>query len=439
MSEDANRPDPEGRFRRPPFAGDGGGEPEGSALPAASPGPEIRDLGLVLRPLKDLADAFRENSEALRTLAEGQARIGRRLERSDRSEAVIQNTRALNETFRGVQRVQERLVTRLEDERRRPFALLLFTFLGVAAVLGGLLWFLLGWLSDRERETGKEGYAVLAGELARRDEGIAGLREELLARAEELGRQRDLAEERRAAVAGLEEEVGRLSAELEGVPGMRSALSDALRESARLTAELARKDELLIGLRDELSAAGDAERSAKAKAAELEERLAEAERRLVELVRRESSPEASPAPGMPASSAEPPPAAGAPPFVPEGAVTDPAGLERIRSVLNRLLSAAGGSDLYEVESLGGVRGTTLYALVLVLRDEAGAVAKRIEAGEGRVVLAAAQRRGELRLRNGHIVYYGVRAPFWGGQYVVPVLGVDPEAWRRSGLTFIEEV
>ena len=57
----------------------------------------------------------------------------------------------------------------------------------------------------------------------------------------------------------------------------------------------------------------------------------------------------------------------------------------------------------------------------------------------RVVIDVSQKRAEIRLQGGHIVYYGVRAPFWGGQYIVPVVGIDPAAWRRSGLTILEIV
>ena len=40
----------------------------------------------------DLSETFRDNSDALRSLAEGQARLAKKMERSDRSEAVIRST-----------------------------------------------------------------------------------------------------------------------------------------------------------------------------------------------------------------------------------------------------------------------------------------------------------------------------------------------------------
>ena len=131
MSAAGNRGGQRGsrRFRKPEFRapptgdgadGEGAAEdraesPEGANLPAVNPTRMAEELGMAMAPLKDLAEAFRQNSETLKSLAEGQARIGRRMEKSDRSEAVVQSTKALNETFRGVQRTQERLMGRLDE------------------------------------------------------------------------------------------------------------------------------------------------------------------------------------------------------------------------------------------------------------------------------------------------------------------------------------
>jgi hypothetical protein len=80
----------------------------------------------------------------------------------------------------------------------------------------------------------------------------------------------------------------------------------------------------------------------------------------------------------------------------------------------------------------------LYDLVLANFDRDGREVKRVHAGEARIVVEAARRRVEFRLRTGHIVYYGVKAPFPGDPYVVSLVNVDAGAWLRSGLTILEE-
>ena len=50
-----------------------------------------------------------------------------------------------------------------------------------------------------------------------------------------------------------------------------------------------------------------------------------------------------------------------------------------------------------------------------------------------------QRRVEIRFKKGHIYYYGVRAPFWGGGYIVSIVNVDPATWLGSGLMILDEL
>jgi hypothetical protein len=167
----------ERRFRRPRFhsesdgtgspPGDGPGSPppdgDGAGLPPAR---LAGDLPLVVEPLRDLAEAFRENSETLRSLAEGQARLARRIDRSDRSEAVINSTKALNDTFRGVQRIQERLASRLESERKRPWLLMIVALGATGVVVGGILWYLLSWVDRRDRAAADRGDVAVRDVLA---------------------------------------------------------------------------------------------------------------------------------------------------------------------------------------------------------------------------------------------------------------------------------
>jgi hypothetical protein len=161
---------------------------------------------------------------------------------------------------------------------------------------------------------------------------------------------------------------------------------------------------------------------------------------------------ASRAPDPAARTDEPPPAGVAPPApaaaggdmapsepapVPPDAVTDAAAMDRLRTVLNNLLHETRGGIGYRFEKIGAARGKSLYDVVALNVNEQGREMKRIEASELRITVRTADRQVELRFAGGHIVYYGIRAPFFGGTYPVTLYDIDPARWRNSGLTVID--
>ena len=103
-------------------------------------------------------------------------------------------------------------------------------------------------------------------------------------------------------------------------------------------------------------------------------------------------------------------------------------------MLNRLLTDEGGAAGYRFEKIGGIRGKTLFDVVIVDRAAKGREAKKFEAEEARISVDSARKRVEIRLLSGYITYYGVRARFWDDKYVLPLAGVDTEIWLRSGLS-----
>jgi hypothetical protein len=372
--------------------------------------------------LHELAAAIAAERDSLRALAEGQLRIAKRLERADRSEAIVTSTQALNETFRGVQRTQERLIERIERERKRPLVFLLAGIAAVALVVGALLWFLLRWVAERDERSGAESAEVLSRELVRRDETMEELRERLFARSEELLRQTGLAAEQRARIEELREGIETLTARNAELEKGREEISAALRENARLTADSAAVARRAADTAAELVREQERNRELSGKVDDLLQKLAERPARPAE-------PAAPPA-------AAPPEAAGSPPEPVEE--RDPSVTGPLAEALNALLAAGRGGRTYRFVSIGGVRGRSLLDVVIVDLEADGREAKRIVGAQARLILDPRVRRVEIRLSEGHIVYYGVTAPFWGGQYVVPVVNVDVEAWRRSGLAVVEE-
>jgi hypothetical protein len=415
MSEKGKPKERDRKFRRPPIGevNEDGGDVH---LPAAPPNPE--DLAVVMRPLKDLADAFRSNTEALKSIADGQARLGKKLDRTDRSEAVIQSTQALNETFRGVQRTQERLMGRLSDEKRRPWIFLAAGVLVVAIVGGAAVWYLLDWFAGREEATAKSGAETFAGAMDRKDQTLESLTEDNRQLSVDLAREK----ERAAALSVRVDEFAKRVEELELTNGnLRESQVDAdenRREKERLAVEVARLEDELRTARRELKTASD--------------ELEATQKRLAEAEAKTDAP-AKPPVKEPAAAPAKEPAE-----VPKEAARDPAELTRVLGVLNRLLSETGGDSGYRFEKIGGIRGKTLYDVVIVDRTARGQEAKKFEAAEARVMVDSPKKRVEIRLTTGHITYYGVKAPFWDDRYVLPLAGVDTERWLRSGLTIFEE-
>src|SRR5262245_27695509 len=160
----APEPGPGPRFRRPerpaPAAGDpraldaegppAEGDEEAAALAPFSAG----SSRAIAEPLAALAAAFQANVEALRRSHEVQADLGRALQRADRSEALLQSTGALNETFRGLTQVQRSLSQRIETsdkEARTGRWFLPVLVLAALVVVGTGLWLVLQYV-NRWRE-----------------------------------------------------------------------------------------------------------------------------------------------------------------------------------------------------------------------------------------------------------------------------------------------
>ena len=97
-------------------------------------------------PINDLARAFAMQAEMLKVLHENQTEIMRTMKNDGRSEMMLNSTKALNDTFRGVKEVQEGLIERLGSSEGRggPSAWLMAGFLLVfLLVSGGSLYWVL--------------------------------------------------------------------------------------------------------------------------------------------------------------------------------------------------------------------------------------------------------------------------------------------------------
>ncbi len=219
--------------------------------PSLAPGAEA--------PLREIAHAFRLNAEALHTLKQMQGDLAASVKRGDRSELVVQSTRALNETFRNLTGVQRELLSRLhQNDAGRRGPLIPLMLLGLLVVLLGGVYVILdavekksavspgmdpAELARRERDSWKEGRREGAQhsdrEVQRLQEGLREAKDrslklqaeldQKLEQVAEVDRSRRIAEMERDEFAGqvrraqnevvakktLEDEVGSLRLELD--------------------------------------------------------------------------------------------------------------------------------------------------------------------------------------------------------------------------------
>lgn len=155
----------------------------------------------------DLVQAFRLNAEALHRLEALQGELARAVQRSDRSELVLQSTQALNETFRGLATIQRSLLERLEAPvAAKRSRLVPLAVLGLLVVLvGGIV-----ALTEAIRRNGEMG-RINTAEIAREVRGSfeAGHAEGRAARERDIERleaEADLARKRSQETSSLLDE-----------------------------------------------------------------------------------------------------------------------------------------------------------------------------------------------------------------------------------------
>ena len=138
------------------------GQPLGDEI-IATPDQEaaLRDAGEALAgnaPLHEIATAFRMNAEALNTLKQMQGDLADSVKRGDRSQLVVQSTKALNETFRNLSAVQRELLSRLDESRggapARSSPLVPMLLLGLLVVLLGGIYVVLEAVNEQGAKQG---------------------------------------------------------------------------------------------------------------------------------------------------------------------------------------------------------------------------------------------------------------------------------------------
>ena len=409
------------------------------------------------KPLGDLAKAFAMQAEMLKAVHETQSKLAQAIENDKRSEAVVQSTSALNETFRGVRSVQQSLVEKLEKSERAGSRWRVLAVIGILAAAGAV-GFILMRVDDRDRETRRD----LDSKLARVEATVEGVHERALSDARS---DRDALREAYAKSSGTAEELKKL---LERALDEKSRLekeTDTLRaglETARTTSadldkksqELGRRNEQLEGeARQHLSKLDEARLEidhlkeqviARLQAGErLSEKALDSgrEKPVADLQNGETN--GATGAGSDAPTAAPKTANAETTKVEETAPADPAAkAKEAQTILNRLLEKHRSNHVYRVDSIGAVGKDVLEDVVLTEAAPGRGVIKSVAAKRLQFVVSPQGDIVELNFEEGGVRQAGQggrlgnAAPFYNNKYRLTVMCLNGDDWMKCREPFV---
>jgi hypothetical protein len=438
-------------------------DPADDGLLEDSPPPPSRNAPVARQPMEQVARAMQVQAELLKQMHERTRMLEDVVKDNRRHELVINSAQALNESFQGLQRVQERLADKLEDTggiSRARFVVIALGLIALAAVGAVLTWRILEKADTlnsnlRAAITPKGKDAELQGDIAKLENRIQGLEaadragfrdelDKLRKNAEAIQTERDtLRRERDTA----REELGAAKATLTGA---QTELADAKgkaqlteKENARLSAEALAAQKTLMQLNDLVAAMKDTKQPAGT-----------------------SPPKPPAAEGDTARKPAPPPGAGeaqpseqASPAKPVTADLHPPGKvepdvtstapdplvpfpENQLAVLNDLLKSHRGSDRYTIKKAERVGQKKLWNVVMEVSGPDNAVNKTIEAES--VTFLVSDKPMDIVFEVGNVTFHqglagkSTKSPFFNNRYVIVVLGANSREWLAAGFPFVHQ-
>lgn len=454
----------------------------GANLPAATSG-DAGPSGLAA-PLEGLGTALQLQAEILKRLHDQQQKMGEALADTRRSELMIQSTQALNESFTGMRRVQERLLDKL-DGAKAGSRLLPWSVGAGLLVIAAAIWWGVDALGRRVDATGDalktstEGLAAASVDaIEKRLETLEG-RDTKLVR-EELDRLRSLVGALGEEKAKLSEERDRAREDLGAardrsdrldleVQALRTRAETAEKEQARLTGRTLADQQLV----DQLNRTVENLRTAAAKgtpaghAAPVPEpppspapaaasgagtvpvpapevSAAGGGSGAADVAAKAANGSRDPSAEVPVSLPEGSPVAGGTPALP---ASPPAGSGRVPvapeflASLNGLIAKHRGSDVYAFVSAREMDSAGLYGVVLEVRGPDGALSKTVEAEKASILLTGRSSIVEITFETGFVHFQqvltkAVKSPFFNNRYQVILIGVDPQGWMQASLPFL---
>ena len=445
-----DRPAPAAGEPRPLYGANGGanggadGGIDGAAGAEIPEGTAMAPFGQVparaiAEPLAALAAAFQANAEALRRSQEMQAQLGQALQRADRSEALLQSTGALNETFRGLTQVQRSLAQRIDSSERESSQgrwFLPVIVLASLAVVGLGLWLVLRYVNQWREDA--LGTVDVGTQLASQyQQGVEQGKKEAQAALEA---ERKASEDR---VRRLEDDVRRLEGERDAA---RVAQRDAQASQQALEAEVSatRVDVL------KAKAIEDEANRLRAEAAVRDPEIDRARRELAEERKTTASLRQrladvglgrTPTPDNPAPEPPPDPAS----VAAAAAAPDPTlsrdrhQIDLVRQKLNDLLQAGAATrpDYLQAIKIGGLGAQRMTDVVFGRYAPGGRLLNSIRAKDARILMDRIRRTVEIAFAEGGLEYSGNTVPFPGGTFSAVVAEGDAvSGWKDSGPTLV---
>jgi hypothetical protein len=395
-------------------------------------------------PLAALAAAFAANAEVLRRTQETTADLGKALQRADRSEALVQSTGALNETFRGLTQVQRSLAQRIDATEKAASSgrwflplVVLAAVVVVAVGLGIVIQYVDRWRD--EAAIPQDVATQLAEQYGKGlEQGRAEVRSSLQPalddeRARGAERVRRLEDDLRAAQGERDARKADLDKATAGLEAMRLEVAatrvDALKakafedEVARLRAEASLKDPTIERLQRELA-------EEKATNASLRQKVAD-----VGLGRVPAPPPEGETPTPPD-----PAAAAAAAAAPDATLSyDKRNRDLVRERLNALLQSSAGSraDYLQLVRVGAVGTQRIVDVMAVRYAPGGRLQSTIRAKELKILADRLRRTVEFQFAEGTLDVGGSSVPLPGGTLSIVVAEGDAvPSWTGSGLTVV---
>jgi len=371
-----------------------------------------------------MAAAMQMQVEILRKMNERQQWLEEAVTDTQRAETMLTSTRALNESFRGMRRVQEKLLDELNearDGRGRGLPLLL----GLVVVAASIVWGVTG-LKDTVEETGGRLSSARSDESL--DSKLTELKTQLLSGIQE-NRQAQKRADLETRMESLTSSISELRQDRDQAlqrekkavserDSMKSAMSEwqdrtdtAESTARRLTEENLSNQAMIRELSDAL------------------EKLRPGETRPdVAAVADGPGEDATPRTELPVASHE---------QVADGSPLPPASVKTI----NDLLADHRSSEAYSLTKIGTASGRVLQDVVLEIRSADGLVSRVVTARELSFDVAPRGDFLEMIFARGTVAYHQgpgkvISSPFFRNVYKVGVFGVNRTKWLAAGFAFV---
>jgi hypothetical protein len=405
-----------------------------------------RNAPVARQPMEQIGRAMQVQSELLKQMHERQRMLEDVVKDNRRHELMINSAQALNESFQGLQRVQERLADKLDEgsgSSRARFAILTIALLLLVAIGGILTWRIvdsadslnanlksaltpnareqelqadLARLESRVRDVEEADRAAFQAEIEKLRKGLS----EITSDNEQLRRERDGALEGLGATKAI---LTGAQTELADLKGKSQTLE---KDNARLTAQGVADQKTITQLNDVIAMMKEARSPAPTKAPDDE-------------VAQKGSARPDAPPG---DRASPPPAGGTSEAAVTSASSDALAPFTIAQVdaLNLLLKSHRGSDRYELKKVEKSGQKKLWSVTMEVRGPDGNLVRTIDSES-----MAFWIKGdllEIEFQGGSVTFHqgmagkSTKSPFFNDRYVIVVLGTNGKEWLAANHPFV---